>query len=90
VEVLLRQVDAAHAVVLRDVLPVLHELQTGADPVRELDALGGGPAEDVQHEFADGIRRELAVADQIVERRIAGDQLVLPVGLDQAEQWIGR
>ena len=50
--------------VLADVLPVLGELQRGADAVRERDPLRRRRAEDVQHELADRIRREVAVVER--------------------------
>ena len=70
-------------VVLGDVLPVLGELQRGADAVGERDPVGRRRAEDVQDELADRVRREVAVVDELVERLVRGLPLVAPVRLDQ-------
>ena len=64
-QVLARHVDAAARVVLGDVLQVLDDLQSGADPVRERDPLRRRGAEHVQHQLADRCGRQLAVAEQL-------------------------
>ena len=69
--------------ILCHVLPVLGELQRGANAVGERDPVGCGGSEDVEHELADRVRREVAVADEVVERQVRGLCLVLPVRLDQ-------
>ena len=53
--------------VLGDVLQVLDDLQARADAVRQRDALGGGGAEDAQHELADRRGRQAAVVEQLLE-----------------------
>jgi len=58
--------------------------------IGELDALGGGGAEDVQHDPAHGIGRQLAVPGQLGKGAVAGDPLILPVSLDQVQQRLGR
>ena len=69
-QVLGRQVDAAVPEVLGDVLPVLGELQRGAHAVGERDPVGRRGAEHVQHELADRVGGQVAVADQLVERLV--------------------
>src|SRR5215469_4506230 len=48
-QILLRQVDAAVAEVLRHVLPVLHQLQGGTDLVRQGNAVRSGRTNDMEH-----------------------------------------
>ena len=52
--------------------------------VRQRDALGRGRAERVEHELADGVRREVAVGGQLAVRFVARHLLILPVRGDQA------
>ena len=54
--------------------------------VGEGEAFGGGGAEDVQDDLADRVGGQLAVLGQLGEGAVAGDLLVLAVGLDQVEQ----
>jgi hypothetical protein len=88
--VLGRQVDAASPEILRHVLPVLGELQGGADPVGEDHPLRRGRPEHVQHDAAHRVGREPAVAGQIAEGGIPADHLVLPVGPDQVREHLLR
>jgi hypothetical protein len=71
-------------------LAVLGELQARADGVRGLDPLGRRCAEHVEDELSDRIRRQVAVADEVVERLVAGDSLILAVCLDEAEKRLSR
>jgi hypothetical protein len=52
-------------------------LQPGADLVREHRPLTVEAAEEVQHEVADRVRGVAAVAEELVERRVPLDVLVL-------------
>ena len=83
------QVDAVAAEVLGDVLEVLDDLQGGADRVGAADPLGGRGAGDGEDEPADGVGGQLAVGEQVVVGLVPPDQLVLAVGLDQAEEGLG-
>ncbi len=89
-EILERQVDASGGVVLGDVLAVLGELQRRADRVRQSDPLGRGGAEHAEHDLADRVGRERAVAAQLLPGPIARDALVGAVGLDQALERLAR
>ena len=82
-EVLQRQVDPVLAQILGHVLAVLGQLQRRADPVGELDTSRRGHAEDPQHELADRVCRERAVALQLGPGAVAAAALIEPVGLDQ-------
>jgi hypothetical protein len=62
---------------------VLGQLQPAADRVGEPHALGRRRAEDVEHEVADRIGRELAVAEQVVDRLVGRYALILAIGVDQ-------
>ena len=78
-QVLLRQVDAPGREVLGDVLPVLDELQPGADPIGELDRERIGTAEDGEHQVPHRVGGEPAVRLELLVRRVAADHLVLAV-----------
>lgn len=84
------QVDAVAAEVLGHVLEVLDDLQCGADRVRAADPLGCGGAGDAEHEPADRVRRQFAVGEEVLVGGVAADDLVLAVGLDEAEEGRGR
>ena len=86
-KVFLGQIDAAAVQILCDVLPVLGQLQRGADLVGERDAIGGGDAEGGEHQVPDRVGRQRAVVPQVVERLVAVGALVEPVGLDESAQW---
>ena len=62
---------------------MLEQLQRRADGVRPGDARRCRDAEDVQHELADGVRGEVAVVDELVERGVHGLTLVATVRVDQ-------
>lgn len=83
------QIDPVAAEVLGDVLEVFDDLECRADRVRETDPLGGRGAGDGEHETADGVGGQLAVGEQVVVGLVAGDELVLTVGGDQAEEGLG-
>jgi hypothetical protein len=85
-QILARQVHPAPREVLGDVLPVLGELQRGADVVGERDALRGRPVEDGEHQLADGVRGEVAVTEQGLPRVVPRDALVDAVGLQQPRE----
>src|SRR4051794_15319225 len=79
VEVLQGEVDAPAVAVLRDVLPVLQQLQRGGDLVG--GALDGASRRgvDLEHgedEPADRLGRESAVAEQLVPGPVPRDLLV--------------
>ncbi len=76
--------------VLGDVLPVLGQLQGGAYQVGEPFPVRGSRAEDVQHDAADGVGGQPAVGQQLIEGLVAGDVLVVAVGLDQVAKGLGR
>src|SRR5205823_13397494 len=84
------EVDPAPPAVLGNVLPVLDELKGRAHAVGQLDPLRRGSAEDVEDELADGVRGEIAVLEQLVERRVRLRELVAPVRFDQAEERLPR
>jgi hypothetical protein len=54
-QVLGGQVNPPVGQVLGHVLPVLGQLQGGADVIGERDAFRGGDAEDVEHDLAHGL-----------------------------------
>src|ERR1019366_3114730 len=83
-EILLGQVDTPRGEILGHILTVLAELQAGADRARQGYALGSGRAEPREHQLADGVGRERAVAAQLLPGPVAVDALIHAVGLDQA------
>src|SRR6266699_6549569 len=89
-QVLTWQVYPPVAQVLGHILPMLGQLQGSADAIGEGDAFRRGDAEEVEYDLANGVRGQLAVLRQVGERPVAGDLLVLPVGLDQVEERLGR
>lgn len=84
-----RQVDPVPAEVLGDVLEVLDDLQCGADGVGAADPFGARRPGELEDQAADGVGGELAVGEQFLVRPVAADLLVLPVGLDEAEEGFG-
>ncbi len=88
-QVLGGQVDPVAAEVFGDVLDVFDDLQGGADGVGAADPFGSAGAGEGEHEAADRVRGQLAVADQVGVRLVARDPLVLAVGLDQSEERLG-
>ena len=78
------------AQVLGDVLPVLGELQRRADQSDSATRAGVAQPEHAEHELAHRVRRELAVAQQLLPGLIAADALVDAVGLDQARERLAR
>ena len=89
-KVLGRQVDASAAQILGDVLAVLGQLQRSADRVRAAHARGRGGVEHVQHELADRVCGQRAVAAQLLPGVIRADPLVDAVCLDQARERLTR
>jgi hypothetical protein len=83
-EVFRGEVDAIPREVLGHVLPMLCELEGGADRVGEIDPFGGRRPEDVQDEESDRRRRQLTVAAQCFEGRISPHGLIAAVGFDQS------
>jgi hypothetical protein len=69
---------------------VLEQLERGADPVGEPLHLGVADAEDAEHDPADGVGGESAVAQQVGEGGVAVYHLVLQVGLHEAVEGLGR
>lgn len=88
-QVLGGQVDPVATEVLGDVLDVFDDLQGGADGVGAADPFGGAGAGEGEHQAADRVRGQLAVAGQVGVRLVARDPLVLAVGLDQGEERLG-
>ena len=60
-----------------DVLPEVRQLQRGAGVVGELLPFRVAVTAQVEHKVTDRICRVLAISQQVVEARIAGDDLVL-------------
>jgi hypothetical protein len=81
-----RRSSAARPQVLGHVLPVLGQLEGGADQVGQFLAPRRGHPEHVQHDPADRVGRQLAVTEQSGERLVPGDGLVLPVRLYEVEK----
>ena len=79
--VLIRQIDSAEILIISPhVLPEIGELQTGANVVGER---GPGRVETftkIKNQSANGIRRILAIAEQLVEGRVTFNTLVLLEG----------
>ena len=75
--------------------PVLVELEEGPDDEVAAPAdpfsspVGGGGAEHVQHQLADRVGGQVAVADQVGEGAVTGHHLVALVGRDQPQQRVG-
>ena len=65
---------------------MLGQLQSGADLVGELDAIGGEEAEGGEHEMADRVGRQRAVVPKVVECLVAVGALIEPVRVDEAAQ----
>ena len=86
VHVLGGQVDAAGRGVLGNVLPVLGELQPGADPVRPRQPLRCRRREGGQHQPSDGVGRQPAIVGEVFEGGVAGNHLILAVGRDQIRE----
>lgn len=84
-----RNIDPAAGRILGHVLPVLGELEPAADRIGKAEALGRRRAEDMEHEVADGVGRELAVGEEVVDRLVALDLLILAVGVDQPAEGLG-
>ncbi len=89
-EVLGGHVDAAVREVLGHVLAVLGQLQRRADRVRQRDPALVAHAEDRQHQLADGVGRQRAVAAQLLPAPIGRRALVEPVCVDQAHERLAR
>jgi hypothetical protein len=85
-QILLRQVDAAAGEILGDVLPVLGQLQRGADAVGKLETRGGGETKSGQHQMPDRVGRERAVGPQVVEGLVVIGPLIEAVCLHQSAQ----
>ena len=89
-QILQREVDPTGPPILGDVLAVLDDLQRGADPIGELGPLGRACVEHLEHDPADRVRRQLAVFDQVLVRRVGLDLLVDEVRLDQVVERLVR
>src|SRR5262249_8275326 len=85
-----RKIDAALAVVYRDVLPEVSELQCGAGVVGEVLAFRVGVAAEAKDEMADGVRGVLAVVEDVSEGRKARDGLVAAEGDEQIGELVLR
>ena len=83
VQVLGGEVNPAATRVACDVLPVVHELESGADLIGSVKSLGIVQPEELQHEATDGIRRIAAVLQQLVPGLIA---LLHSVAAERAEE----
>ena len=87
---LLRHVHAASRVVDRGVLPVVRELEPGADRVGERRQRGVLLLEDVEHEPPHGIGRAAAIVDQLLPGGIAALDGVLLERGEEVEQQLFR
>ncbi len=80
------QIDTTGPGVFGHVLPVLGQLQSGADGVGPALPLGGGHLEGGQHQPSDRVGGQPAVGDEVVEGGVAPDHLILPVGRDEVRE----
>ena len=85
-KVLLGEIDATACAVFGDVLPVLGQLERGADLIRQRDPLGRRDADRREHQAPDRVGRQRAVGPQVVERLIAAGSLIEAVGFDEPPQ----
>jgi len=90
VEQLAGHVDPPAAQVHRQVLPVVRELERGAEIVGERKERRVALAEDDEHQPADGVGREPAVAEQLAPRLVALLHRVLAEGGQQIEEQLFR
>jgi hypothetical protein len=77
-QVFQRQIDAALGVVDTDILPEIRELQRGASEVRELLPFCVTVSAEIENQMADGVRRIVAIVENVVESFEPSDGLVLP------------
>ena len=77
-QILQRKINPSLVIVHAHVLPEIRQLQRGASVVGKPLPLGIAIAAQVQHQMPHRIRRIAAVAQQIVERLVAADTLILP------------
>ena len=82
-EIFLREVHPTGPTVLSDVLPVLDQLQGGADPVGQLCRHRIPHLEQAEHDPADRVRGQRAIPAQLRVCGIPVHSLVDQVGLDQ-------
>ena len=85
-----RHVDAPHGRVFAEVLQELDKLQRGTGRRRQREELVVAPSDQAQHELADRIGRGVAVTAQLVEGRVALDDLILAVGGDEPLEGLAR
>ncbi|HXN60609.1 MAG TPA: hypothetical protein VN886_09160 [Acidimicrobiales bacterium] len=85
-QILAGEVDATSSSVLEDVLPVLGQLETGADGVGTDNLIRPLDPEDAENQATHGVRREAAIGEEMLERLVGGDLLVSSVGLNEIEQ----
>ncbi len=76
-EILQREINAALLEIGAYVLPEVGQLQGGAGEVGKLLAFRIAVAAEIQDQVSHGIGGIAAVAEEIVERVVAGDGLVL-------------
>ena len=86
-QVLGGEVDPAATRVAGDVLPVVHELESGADLIGGVKSLGIPHPEELQHEATYGIRRIAAVLQELLKGLIA---LLHSVAAERAEERMER
>ena len=84
------KINSSFGKVRAHVLPEVRELQRGASVVGKLLPLGIAVSAEIQHQVAHRIRRIAAVAQQIVERFVAGDALILPERGQQVRKFMLR
>src|SRR6516164_3290748 len=89
-EIFERKIDAAFLEVDGNILPEIGELQCGASEVGKLLAFRIVVAAQVEHKMTHGVGRVLAVAEQVGEAWIAGDNLVLAKGLKKIRKLMPR
>jgi hypothetical protein len=89
-QVFLRQVDTRLLPVDGDILPVVDELQRGADAVRTPQVLGRSCAEQVQQQAPDRVGRAAAVVDEFGVGGVARLRHVLRKGIEQIAKKLQR
>ncbi len=84
------KINSSFGKIRAHVLPEVRELQRGAGVIGKLLALGIAVSADIKHKVAHRIRRIPAIAQQIVERFVAADTLILPESGQQIREFMFR
>src|ERR1035441_8874488 len=85
-----RKINSSFGKIRAHILPEIRQLQGGACAIGKLLPLRIAVSAEVKHQVANWIRRIPAVAQQIVERVVAGDPLVLAESRQQIRKFIDR